>query len=424
MWAPLLVLLLAAPVLPQAAETVTAIQVQGNTATPDDDVRRLAEVRVGMPFDTSTVDAVAARLKAAKRFDRVEVRKRFASIDDPSQIMLVIIVDEGPVKIVMTGDPDRPTRVVRKTMPNILILPILGREDGYGFTYGARFTLPDPKWMGKRSRITFPLSWGGNKRAEVNLEKRVDGGVIDRVTAGASISRRANLAFNQDDDRARLFVRGEREFARVLRLGATTGWQRASFEGVADRFTQAGGDVVLDTRVDPILARNAVYGRASWEHLNFGDGPAEAGHYRGGVNRTALEGRGYLGLIRQAVLEGRILREDSDRPLPPYLQPELGGLTTLRGFRTGSFVGDTLVAMSAEVVLPLTSPIKLAKFGVSAFVDRGAVYNQGERFSDQTLQEGYGAGVWFAAAFFRLNIAVAHGRGAATRVHVGGNVTF
>ena len=424
MWAPLLVLLLAAPVLPQAAETVTAIQVQGNTATPDDDVRRLAEVRVGMPLDTSTVDAVAARLKAAKRFDRVEVRKRFASIDDPSQIMLVIIVDEGPVKIVMTGDPDRPTRVVRKTMPNILILPILGREDGYGFTYGARFTLPDPHWMGKRSRITFPLSWGGNKRAEVNLEKRVDGGVIDRVTAGASISRRANLAFNQDDDRARLFVRGEREFARVLRLGATTGWQRASFEGVADRFTQAGGDVVLDTRVDPILARNAVYGRASWEHLNFGDGPAEAGHYRGGVNRTALEGRGYLGLIRQAVLEGRILREDSDRPLPPYLQPELGGLSTLRGFRTGSFVGDTLVAMSAEVVLPLTSPIKLAKFGVSAFVDRGAVYHQGERFSDQTLQEGYGAGVWFAAAFFRLNIAVAHGRGASTRVHVGGNVTF
>ena len=37
---------------------------------------------------------------------------------------------------------------------------------------------------------------------------------------------------------------------------------------------------------------------------------------------------------------------------------------------------------------------------------------------------GYGGGVWFAAAFLRLNIAVAHGRGAATRVHVGGNVTF
>jgi len=99
-------------------------------------------------------------------------------------------------------------------------------------------------------------------------------------------------------------------------------------------------------------------------------------------------------------------------------------LSTLRGFRTGSFVGDTVVAMSAEVVLPLTSPLKLGRFGISAFVDRGTAYRKGERFGDQTLEEGYGGAVWFAAAFLRLNIAVAHGRGASTRVHVGGNVTF
>jgi outer membrane protein assembly factor BamA len=443
MWAALVMVLAAGPkgparqasasgsVLETSAETVAAIQIQGNTATPDEEVRRLADVRVGMPFEETTAETVAARLRAAKRFDRVEVRKRFASIADPSQITLVIIVDEGPVKIVMTGDPDSPTRIVKKRLPNILVLPILSREDGYGFTYGARLTLPDPQWMGKRSRIMFPLSWGGDKQAGIDLEKRLDGGIIDRVTAGASISRRANLAFAQDDDRARLFVRGEHEFSRVLRLGASTGWQRASFEGVADQFAQVGGDVVFDTRVDPILARNAVYGRASWEHLSFGDGPlstpAQPGGYtgyQGSANRNTLEGRGYLGLVKQAVLEGRVLRQDSDRPLPPYLQPQLGGLTTLRGFRTGSFVGDTMVAMSAEVVVPVTSPLKLGKFGVSAFIDRGTAYPKGERFGDQTLEEGYGGGVWFAAAFVRLNVAVAHGRGASTRVHVGGNVTF
>jgi len=54
-----------------------AIQIQGNTATPDEEVRRLADVRVGMPFEETTVDAVAARLRTAKKFDRVEVRKRF-----------------------------------------------------------------------------------------------------------------------------------------------------------------------------------------------------------------------------------------------------------------------------------------------------------------------------------------------------------
>jgi outer membrane protein assembly factor BamA len=432
MWATILVAtIVAAGPVPQPTETIAAIQIQGNTATSDDEVRRLADVRIGMPFDATTAESVASRLRAAKRFERVEVRKRFTSIADPSQITLVIVVDEGPVKIVMTGDPDSPTRVVRKRLPNMLVLPILGREDGYGLTYGARVTLPDPQWMGKRSRVMFPLTWGGTKQAAVDVEKRFDGGVIDRVTAGASISRRQNLAFDQDDDRARLFVRGEHEFARQLRVGATTGWQRASFEGVADSFAQLGADVILDTRVDPVLARNAVYGRASWEHLAFGDSPlstpAQPGGYsgyQGSANRTTVEARGYLGVVGQAVLEGRVLREDSDRPLPPYLQPELGGLTTLRGFRTGSFVGDTLVAMSAELVVPLTSPIKLGRFGVSAFIDRGTVYNKGERFGDQTLQEGYGAGIWAAAAFLRLNIAVAHGRGASTRVHVGGNITF
>ena len=410
---------------------VAGIQIQGNTATPDEEVRRLADVRIGMPVDDAAIEAVATRLRATKRFERVEVLKRFASIADPSQIMLVIIVDEGPVKIVMTGDPDHPTRVERKRLPNVLILPILDKQDGYGITYGARFTLPDPNWMGKRSRVTFPLSWGGTKRAGAELEKRLETGLLDRVTAGGSISRRTNPAFQQDDDRARLFVRGERELWRTVRLGATTGWQRASFEGVADQFAQVGTDVIVDTRVDPVLARNAIYARAGWEHLRFGDGPLGApaepggyGGYRGSANRTELDGRGYLGVIGQAVLAGRVLRQDSDRPLPPYLQPELGGLRNLRGFRAGSFVGDTLVAMSAELILPLTSPLKIGKFGVSAFVDRGTVYNKGERFSDQTLKDGYGGSVWFAAAFLRLNIAVAHGRGSSTRVQVGGNVTF
>src|SRR5947209_1668723 len=98
MWASLLVLLLAGPTL-QAPATIATIQIQGNTATSDAEIRRLADVRIGAPFDDELTEAVTARLKAAKKFDRVEVRKRFASIDDPSQIALVIIVDEGPVKI-------------------------------------------------------------------------------------------------------------------------------------------------------------------------------------------------------------------------------------------------------------------------------------------------------------------------------------
>src|SRR5262249_32048510 len=86
----------------------------------------------------------------------------------------------------------------------------------------------------------------------------------------------------------------------------------------------------------------------------------------------------------------------------------------------------TLVAMSGELVVPLTSPLKIAKFGVTAFADRGTIYDKGESFGDRPMLQAYGGSVWFAAALFRLNVAVAHGRGAPSpvRVHVGGNITF
>src|SRR5438128_683552 len=115
-----------------------------------------------MPIAPDAASEVTARLQRTKRFDRVEVLQRFASIADPTQVVLVIIVDEGPVKIVMTGDPDHPTRVVRKRAPHLLFLPVLNMEDGYGVTYGARVGLPNP--AGERSRLSMPLTWGGDKR--------------------------------------------------------------------------------------------------------------------------------------------------------------------------------------------------------------------------------------------------------------------
>jgi len=405
----------------QAPEVVSAIRIHGNTATPDEEIRKLAGIEVGMRVEPATIDDVAARLRTARRFESVQVLKRFASIADPSQIVVVIIVDEGAVKIEMTGDPDRPTRIVRSHRLNLMILPILGREDGYGMTYGARLARPDI--AGKQSRLSFPLTWGGEKKAGVEIDTIIAHGPVDRVMAGASVTRRMNPFFNEDDDRRRVWIRGERELVRGVRAGATAGWQRVSFFDAGDRFAHAGADVVVDTRVDPFLARNAVYARASWEHLSFADGPAEAGHHDN-LNRIELDGRGYLGLIGQSVLAVRALRQDSNRPLPRYLKPLLGGMANLRGFAAGAAAGDTLVATSAELILPLTSPLHVGKIGVSAFVDAGTVYDKGARFSDQTLKQGYGGSLWFSAAFLRLNIVVAHGRGSSTRVHVGGNVSF
>ncbi len=187
----------------------------------------------------------------------------------------------------------------------------------------------------------------------------------------------------------------------------------------------------MDTRRDPGLPRNAIYGKASWERLWFGANRSKATAgvnarepYTGAASRTDIDAHGYVGLLGQSVLAVRAQRRDSDRPLPPYLQPLLGGAANVRGFAAGTAIGDTLVATSAELVLPLSSPISVGRMGVSLFVDTGTVYAKGERFADQTMKRGYGASVWFTAAFLRLNVAVAHGRGSSTRVHVGGNVSF
>lgn len=396
------------------AEVVAQIQVHGNLLTAEDEVIRLAEVRVGMPFEAATVEAVTARLRATRRFVNVEVLKRFASIVDPAQIILVIIVDDGRVEVNWeTGEVKAPRGVLARRGPRLMFLPILGYEDGYGFSYGVRFALPNP--TGSRSRLAFPLTWGGERMAGAELEKNLERGPFTRVKGAVSLSRRENPFFHENDDRGRAWIEGERRFARSFSASITTGWQRASFAGEREAFGTIGAGVELDTRLDPFLSPNAVHARAAWERLALDAGP---------VNRTSLEAGGHLGLIGQSLLVVRALREDSDRPLPANFKPLLGGMSNLRGFEAGHAIGDTLVAGSAELRVPLTSPFSIGKLGVSAFVDAGTVYDKGERLSNQRFERGVGGVVWITAAVLRLDFSVARGVGAGTRVQFGAGVTF
>ena len=388
--------------------------MQGNVLTPDAEMRQLTGVEIGAPFTPAMPEAVAMRLKATHKFERVEVLKRFASISDSTQIILVVIVDEGPVKIEGIDDAGGPSRVVRRHGLGLLWLPLLDFEDGYGFSYGVQ--LARPGVAGSNSRLSFPLTWGGQKQAGAQLEKIFDHGPLTRVETGAAISRRTNPFFNEDDDRDRLWVRAERAMTPSLRVGATAGWQHVDFMSASDRFTHESADITYDTRLDPMLARNAVYGRASIEHFEFMHATA--------ATRTELDGRGYLGLYRQNILVLRVLRQDSDVPLPAYLQPMLGGTANLRGFRAGSAIGDTLVSGTAEIRAPLTSPLNIGKAGVSAFVDIGAIYDKSQSLGDQHVSRGYGGGIWFAATAIHLNLVVAHGVGGGTRVHFGTTINF
>jgi outer membrane protein assembly factor BamA len=414
-------LLLAAAVgvgLPsQKPPAISAIVVHGNQIVTDDEVLKIAGIAVGSPFTSTTIDEVTARLKASRKFESIEVLKRYASIDDFSQITLVINASEGSVRITnmlpgagMLGEP----QVVKgNKWRNLMGMVILDAEDGYGVTYGMR--LAYPKVMGPRSRLSFPLTWGGTRKAGVELEKSFTSGPISRVEFGGGIQQRRNPAYDENDRRQRAWGRAEKMFGD-FRAGGTAGWQRVNYAGLEEDFVSVGADATFDTRLDPILPRNAVYGMAAVEKLEFEGGNSTV--------RTRIDARGYLGLYGQQVLVARVIREDSTEPQPQYLRYLLGGWSNLRGFEPGFETGDTLVATSIEWRMPITSPLSFGKIGVNVFVDWGTVYEKGERFRDQTLHNGIGAGGWMAFGGLRVGVGVAHGRGAGTRVSFTGALTF
>lgn len=400
----------------QTAEVIADIRVHGNHVTGAEEVIAIAGVAVGAPFTATTLRDVEARLRASQKFDHVEVLKRFASIMDPSQIALVLIVNEGAVRVEFERAPDgeEVTRIVRRRgFSNLMYMPILNGEDGYGLTYGLTTSLANV--AGERSRLSVPLSWGGTKRAALIGEKNFAGGPVTRLEVGAAVQRKRNPAFDLDDDRRKVWMRAERAVGS-LRLGATAGWDRVTFDAVEDTFRSVGADIALDTRLDPGYPRNAVWLSASWERLAF-----EAGHT---LHRTRLDGRVFVGLVRETVLALRVTREGANGAQPRYLQPLLGGWTNLRGFPAGRFANDIVVSGSGELFIPLTSPMQVGKAGVSVFADTGVAYAHGRAFGDQTRHTGFGGSLWYTATGFKLSFSVAHARGEKTRVNFGGGFTF
>lgn len=400
-----------------APDVLVDVRVHGNHSTPDAEIVTLAGVALGEPLPADAVDAVRRRLRASGRFSSVDVRKRYRSLTDESSVVLVILVTE-PARGV--DDIPRVITPMSKLRDGLMFMPVLTYADGYGFTYGARATFADV--LGKRGRLTIPLTWGGVRRAALVADKRFSRGPFTRVEALASLSQRENPHYNFDDRRTELGVRAERALTDNLRVGGGVAWTDVFFGGAAqgappepaadldDRFVTLGADVTFDTRRDPSFPRNAVWLRAGWDALRFDRGPT--------IGRFRSDARGYVGLWGASVLSLRAQYARADAPLPPYEQFMLGGASNLRGYRTGTFVGDTLFATSAEVRLPLTSPLKMGKTGVSVFLDSGTAAPYGARLRDQRMHSGAGVGLFLIATVFQLNLDVAKGFDGGTRVHL------
>jgi len=234
--------------------------------------------------------------------------------------------------------------------------------------------------------------------------------------ADGGIARRENPHFEVGDTRKTVQGRAEVVIQQWLRVGGGGGFEDVTFGDVHDRIKRIDADVTLDTRVDPAFPRNAVHATFGVERLTF-----EATR----ITRRTADIRGYVGLLGQSVLALRSSFVTSRDPVPVYEQTLLGGASNLRGYQAGYKAGDNVAAFSAELRVPVTSPLSVGRFGVKAFVDAGTAYAAGVKFSDQTLDKGYGGGAYLHLTVISLALDVARAqRTGDIRYHFGMGVTF
>ena len=164
---------------------------------------------------------------------------------------------------------------------------------------------------------------------------------------------------------------------------------------------------MLDTRRDPAFPRNAVYAAVGVERLWF-DTSAD-------TTRVTADARGFLGLFGQTVLAVRAQHVRAADPLPVYEQALLGGDATLRGFKLGYRSGDRLLAGSAEIRVPLSTPRRFTRHGPGGLRRHRDGLRCPRSAGRRQWDTGVGAGVFLQGPLLGLRVDVARGLDSGTQ---------
>jgi outer membrane protein assembly factor BamA len=421
-------------------ERIAEIRVHGNHTTPDAVVMDLSGLKVGDPVTDKSIREAEKAIRHSHRFSDVEVRKRYLSISDPTQVLAMIVVNEKAGVSDTNLTPGIGTRLKASSM----FLPIFNFQDGYGLTYGVRTTFPHA--IDDQTRVSVPLSWGGERRAGVEVDHWFGGSrgfsgfakrdPVLRLLGGFSIYRRENPYYEISDIRLEGKLRAEHPINSWLRVGATAKTAEVTFgntgqdlidaieESTAplipprsvEQHTSYSADAVVDTRLDPSFPRNAVYLSTGPELLRWEGGNS--------ATRWDTDARGYVGIPLGMVVALRTQFLTSNSALPPSEQYLLGGTDTLRGYDAGFQAADNMATVSTELRIPLASPTSFGRFGVKGFVDWGTTWANGSKFANADWQRGIGGGVYFGAGPLLMDLAAAWAEDGSARVNFGLGVSF
>lgn len=398
-----LAVLLAWAVSASAQGLVEDVLVHGNHTTPTDQVLALAGVSTGQDLAATVPAEIERRLRASGRFTDVSVQIRQRTLEASGPVLLVIVVTERP------GISDRVLSpgLFRRLGAALQLGPVLQYDDGYGATYGLRPALVDrPR---RNMNLLLPLTWGGERKAALELSQSFLGRVRGQVRAGAGIDRRINPHFDVADTRRSGWMRADLSPRPWWRVAGQARRSRVTFAGTESRQWVTGVSTAVDSRPDEWAAAFGGRVGAGIDWLRV-DGQTDSAIRRTSVDAAltvpVFGGRGATGGWSAPLLSVRARTQRASAPLPAWEQALLGGALSLRGVRPGAAVGDNLTTLSAELRTS-RGLTPLARAGLRAFLDGAAVSPAGVRLRDEALTWGAGGGLFIQLGGQTLGLDVA-----------------
>jgi len=380
----------------ETAATVAAVGFQGNYSLPDGQLGGIAGVTRGEPYGGGLPDEMRRRLLDSDLVDRAEIRVRPTDLDRSDSVSLMSVVRQR----VGWGD-------------HLQVLPLFQWSDEYGVTVGGRLSLV--QLYGADDRLSFPLAVGGRDMARAEFTDDFDGRFLSGVRVDGGFLREVNPHYEEDQTSVGANARVFKRFARA-QVDVEAGFADVEFQGVTQRQVSWGIAGRFDTRRETGLPRNAVYLAAAWKPLAIIEGDY--------TDRFELDLRGYLGVAKRSTIVVGARYDGADGELPPYEKFLLGGLTTLRGFQPGEFVGDNRVTASVELRTPVWEPLPIVLVGVNGFWDTGTVWDYGSDLRGARFHNGVGGGGFLMAGFLRLNVDVGYGLGSGWQFHIGSGLRY
>ena len=388
----------ASPRSARRLKSLGEVRVHGNHTTPDADVLahcRSRRRRAGHRRDRcATADGAAAPAAAASTTSTCA--SAFRSIDDPTDILVIILVDE----VTGISEDDLTPGPMKKMRSLGMWLPVLDYADGYGFTYGARSRSSTRSASAAASRCRSPGAASARRRSRSTA--RFERGPFTRVEGAVSISRRENPHFEIRRHAQRSAARAERALTPWLRVGGGARVDQRQFRRHRRHASSRRGARRHRSTRAPIPPSRATRS-TSW--LGWSSFASTAVDQHRALDDRSARLRRAVRLERAGASRG----DDAagDRRCRPTSRRCSAARRRCAAIDFGYRAGDNLAAVSAELRVPFTSPVYMGRLGVKAFVDAGTVYPYGAKLSDQTFDRGVGGGVFITWAVIRMGLDVA-----------------